>query len=198
VAGGARECPVGRQPGIEKQPASKPHSNGCGLAGGVREEFLHAKRRRIDRLDGVLRLQARFAGTSGARRDAGGHEYGKKASRDGHPFGEHIAMVVILFRSKLTDVAGDDYGEMAAQMDAHARTFPGFIDVKAFKADDGERLTLVWWQDEETLRVWASDVRHREAQRMGRAKWYQYYKIDVAQVIRSNHYERKGESVASP
>lgn len=106
-------------------------------------------------------------------------------------------MVVILFRSKLTDVAGADYGEMAGQMDAHARTFPGFMDVKAFKADDGERLTLVWWQDEETLRVWAKDVRHREAQKLGREKWYQYYKIDVAHVIRSNHFDRGQVAAAS-
>jgi heme-degrading monooxygenase HmoA len=106
-------------------------------------------------------------------------------------------MVVILFRSKLTDVAGEDYGRMAQEMDAHARTFPGFIDVKAFKSEDGERLTLVWWQDEETLRAWAKDVRHREAQKLGREKWYQYYKIDVAQVIRSNHFDRDKIPAAS-
>jgi heme-degrading monooxygenase HmoA len=106
-------------------------------------------------------------------------------------------MIVILFRSKLTGVAGDDYGEMAKQMDAHARTFPGFIDVKAFKADDGERLTVVWWQDEATLRAWSTDVRHREAKRIGREKWYQYYKIDVAQIIRSNNFERDAISAAS-
>jgi heme-degrading monooxygenase HmoA len=105
-------------------------------------------------------------------------------------------MVVILFRSKLTGVAAEDYAEMAQQMDAHARTFPGFIDVKAFKAEDGERLTVVWWQDEETLRAWSTDVRHREAKRLGRETWYQYYKIDVAQVIRSKHFERDAMSAA--
>jgi heme-degrading monooxygenase HmoA len=111
--------------------------------------------------------------------------------------GDHVAMVVIAFRSKLTSVAGDDYGKMAQEMDAHARTFPGFIDVKAFKAEDGERLTMVWWQDEETLRAWASDLRHREAQKLGRDKWYEYYKIEVAQIIRSKTFERKGESAAA-
>jgi len=102
-------------------------------------------------------------------------------------------MVVILFRSKLTDVAGDDYAEMARQMDAHARTFPGFIDVKAFKAEDGERLTVVWWQDEETLRAWSNDVRHGEAKKSGRAKWYEYYKIDVAEILRSKTFDRSSQ-----
>ena len=100
-------------------------------------------------------------------------------------------MVVILFRSKLTPTAGDDYGRMAAAMDAHARTFKGFIDVKAFTAEDGERLTLVWWEDEESLRVWATDVKHRAAQEMGRQKWYEYYRLEIAQVIRTTHFQRQ-------
>ncbi len=98
--------------------------------------------------------------------------------------------MVILFRSKLVDTAGEDYARMAAAMDAHARTFPGFVDVKSFKADDGERLTVVWWQDEETLRVWATDARHQVAQSTGRRTWYEYYKMDVAQIVRVSNFER--------
>ena len=53
-------------------------------------------------------------------------------------------MLVILFRSKLTDSAATDgYPEMAEEMETLARGMPGFVDVKAFKADDGERLTIV-------------------------------------------------------
>ena len=82
-------------------------------------------------------------------------------------------MILILFRSKLTAAAGDDYARMAGEMDAHARTFPGFVDVKSYTGNaDGERLTVVWWQDEETPRVWATDVRHLAAQRAGRERWY--------------------------
>lgn len=99
-------------------------------------------------------------------------------------------MMLIAFRSKLTPTAGDDYAAMAAEMDAHARTFPGFVDVKSFKADDGERLTLVWWQDEETLRAWATDARHRVAQATGRKHWYEYYKMDIAQIVRVNNFTR--------
>lgn len=99
-------------------------------------------------------------------------------------------MLVILFRSKLTATAGDDYGAMATAMANHARTFKGFIDMKGFKAEDGERLTMVWWEDEETLKVWASDLKHRAAQNLGREKWYEYYKIEVAQIIRTNTFER--------
>jgi heme-degrading monooxygenase HmoA len=103
-------------------------------------------------------------------------------------------MMVVLFRSKLVDVP-DGYNEMAEQMDALARTMPGFVDVKSFAAEDGERLTVVWWKDQETLQAWRENVRHRMAQRLGRERWYEYYKMDVAEVVRTTAYERRPAAV---
>lgn len=101
-------------------------------------------------------------------------------------------MLVILFRSKLTSEAGEDYQAMNAEMESLVRQNPGFIDVKSFKSEDGERLTVVWWRDEESLRQWREHMRHREAQKTGRAKWYEYYKMEVANVIRTSDFERVG------
>ena len=98
-------------------------------------------------------------------------------------------MVVVLFRSKLVDVPAG-YDEMAQEMEDLAKTMPGFIDVKAYKAADGERLTVVWWENEETLKGWREHARHRVAQRLGREKWYDYYKIEVAEVLRKNAFAR--------
>ena len=50
-------------------------------------------------------------------------------------------MIVVLFRSKLVD-APEGYSEMADEMEALARTMPGFIDVKAYLADDGAGVGL--------------------------------------------------------
>ena len=99
-------------------------------------------------------------------------------------------MLVVLFRSKLVD-APDGYAEMAQEMLDTAKTMPGFVDVKAFKADDGERLTVVWWENEETLAAWRTHARHMVAQRLGREKWYQYYSLEVAEVKRTTTFERK-------
>ncbi len=98
-------------------------------------------------------------------------------------------MMVVLFRSKLVN-APDGYDAMAQEMEDLARTMPGFVDVKAFKAEDGERLTVVWWENEETLKGWRENVRHRVAQRLGRERWYEYYKIEVAEVVRQNAFTR--------
>jgi heme-degrading monooxygenase HmoA len=107
-------------------------------------------------------------------------------------------MLVILFRSKLTAPAGEDYSRMADAMFAHATTFPGFVEVKSFTAEDGERLTVVWWQDEDTLKVWATDAKHRAAQQAGRDRWYEYYKMDVAQIVRVGNFVRPAEAQTVP
>ncbi len=97
-------------------------------------------------------------------------------------------MLIIVFRSRLRDDAGPGYQDMAAEMLATAQSMPGFIDYKHFTADDGERLTLVRWQDEETLRGWREHERHRLAQRLGREQWYAEYHIEVAEIIRDREW----------
>lgn len=99
-------------------------------------------------------------------------------------------MLVILFRSKLTSDAGQDYSDMNAELESLVRQQPGFIDVKSFKAEDGERLTVVWWKDQESLRQWRNLPRHRVAQETGRQKWYEYYKMEVATVERTSEFKR--------
>ena len=99
-------------------------------------------------------------------------------------------MVLVVFRSRLSAEAGDDYSEMDAEMLVSAKQMPGFVEFKSFKADDGERVSLVYWQDHETMAAWRSHARHRVAQANGRAKWYSSYRIEVADVVRENKFER--------
>ncbi len=97
-------------------------------------------------------------------------------------------MIVVLFRSRLTGSAGEDYVATDADLAERARTAPGFVDVKAYTAEDGERLTIVRWRDLETLRKWREDPEHRAAQATGRARWYEYYELEVAEVVRESHF----------
>ena len=83
------------------------------------------------------------------------------------------------------------YKDMAAEMLATAKAMPGFIDFKQFTAEDGERLTIVRWQDEETLRGWRQHERHRVAQRLGREQWYAEYHIEVAEIVRDRAWMRR-------
>jgi heme-degrading monooxygenase HmoA len=105
--------------------------------------------------------------------------------------GDHrVAETIILFRSRLTAEAGADYQAMNDEMDSLVRQNPGFVDVKSYRADDGERLTVVWWKDEASLRQWREQERHRVAQRTGRQKWYEWYRMEVATVTRTSSFDR--------
>ena len=101
-------------------------------------------------------------------------------------------MVIVLFRSRLTEEAGEDYRAMAEEMLDRARTMPGFRDFKSFRAEDGERLSVIWWESPGTLAAWREDAQHRIAQRLGRERWYRYFRIDVAEVVRAYGFDRDG------
>jgi heme-degrading monooxygenase HmoA len=72
-----------------------------------------------------------------------------------------------------------------------AKTMPGFVDVRAYASDAGERLTVVWWEDEETLRAWRTHARHLVAQEAGRERWYELLRprsrrSEAAEAIRAS------------
>jgi heme-degrading monooxygenase HmoA len=99
--------------------------------------------------------------------------------------------LVILFYSRLTEAAGEDYRRMDEEMAGRVRQYPGFAGVKSFGAEDGERLTIVWWRDEASLQAWRNDERHRIAQQTGRDRWYQYYRMEVARIFRRSRFARE-------
>jgi heme-degrading monooxygenase HmoA len=103
-------------------------------------------------------------------------------------------MEVILFRSRLTEEAGDDYVKMDQHLEGLVKNNPGFIEAKSYKAADGERLTIVWFRDAESLKQWRELADHKAAQNRGREKWYEFYKMDVATVTRSSSFDRATKS----
>ena len=87
--------------------------------------------------------------------------------------------VVTVFRNRLRADA-HAYADDAAAMAALARTMPGYVEHKAFTAEDGERVTLVTFADQESQQGWRDHPEHRAAQRRGVADYYETYTIQVA------------------
>ena len=106
-------------------------------------------------------------------------------------------MVVTIFRSRLRQDAGDDYGLTAARMVELATAMPGFVSHKRFTADDGERLTMVEFDSHETLRAWRMHPEHRDAQHKGRANYYDEYILQTCEVVRESRWRRAAEIEAA-
>ena len=86
--------------------------------------------------------------------------------------------VVTVFRSRLRPDAAA-YPDDAAEMSALARTMPGYVEHKAFVAEDGERVTLVTVADRASHDAWRDHPEHRAAKRRGIRDYYEEYSIQV-------------------
>ena len=104
-------------------------------------------------------------------------------------------MIYTLFFSHRREMDPDTMAEYESRFAKLKRCaadeYPGFVDTKSFTADDGERLTVVRFRDEESQRAWSRDALHREAQQKGRTDYYERYRIVVCQAMRSYDWERQ-------
>jgi heme-degrading monooxygenase HmoA len=97
-------------------------------------------------------------------------------------------MIVTVFRSRLRRELGDEYADLADRMSELARTMPGYVSEKNFVAEDGERVTIVEFENEEGLRAWRTNPEHLAAQRLGRQKYYTEYHIQVCTLDRESKF----------
>lgn len=78
----------------------------------------------------------------------------------------------VIFSSHVTgDTEG--YAETAARMLELAAEQPGYLGVESVREDLG--VTVSYWADLESIRLWKQQAEHRLAQKSGREKWYSSY-----------------------
>jgi heme-degrading monooxygenase HmoA len=105
-------------------------------------------------------------------------------------------MIVTIFRSRLRSEHSEEYALWAREMDELAAQMPGFLSIKTFRANDGERCSVVEFADWESHQAWAQHPRHREAQKLGREKFYAEFSIRVGEVTRSYGFKQDSEEDA--
>ena len=101
-------------------------------------------------------------------------------------------MIVTVFRSRLLPGVRDEYLTLVDRMAALAASMPGYISHKGFFAEDGERVTVVEFESQETQRAWRMNPEHREAQRQARERFYSEFSIHVCKPMRSNSFKMEG------
>jgi heme-degrading monooxygenase HmoA len=100
-------------------------------------------------------------------------------------------MIVTVFRSRVKPEAQQEYMQWATRMNELATTMPGYISHKRFVADDGERVTIVEFESEETQRTWSLNAEHVEAKKKGRRDFYSEYRLQVCSVQRDMVFPKK-------
>ena len=72
------------------------------------------------------------------------------------------------------------YAEMAEKMEKLAMEQPGYLGFESARSQIG--ISISYWKDLESIRIWKQNTEHLLAQKLGNEKWYQYYKIRIAGV----------------
>lgn len=107
-------------------------------------------------------------------------------------------MVITIFRSRLRPEHREEYELWARKIHDLAVQMPGFIAIKTFAAEDGERVSLVEFESEETLLAWRNQPDHQQAQELGRKLFYSEYHIQVCRPIRDYSFPKKTDAFKNP
>ncbi len=85
----------------------------------------------------------------------------------------------VIFTSHRTE--GDNgYGEMAERMVKLASQQPGFLGVESARESAG--ITVSYWSDLESIKLWKQNTEHVMAQKQGKEIWYREFKTRICKV----------------
>ena len=93
-------------------------------------------------------------------------------------------MVVVVFRSRLKPGIEKEIEGTDARMAALAATMPGYVSYRQYVSADGEGVAVVEFESHESVAAWRAHPEHREAQRLGRERWFSEYRITVCDAVR--------------
>lgn len=93
----------------------------------------------------------------------------------------------VIFTSIRTNV-DNGYAEAAERMLELAGSIDGFLGVNSAREEVG--ITVSYWRDLESIKVWRQHPEHIEAQKRGREEWYESFNTRVSLVERESSFTR--------
>jgi len=100
-------------------------------------------------------------------------------------------MIVTVLRSRIRPEAAEEYKACTAEMRKLAQSQPGFISVKAYYAEDGEKVAVHEWESAEHLQAWREHPEHVKTQQRGRNEFYEDYTVYVCDQPRTSRFSRQ-------
>jgi len=101
-------------------------------------------------------------------------------------------MIVVVFRNRFVEgIDREKFGRLDDEMWEIVSKMDGFISSRSYTAEDGERLTIVEFENEEALEAWRNNESHQAAQKAGREEFYEYYSSHVCKEVRRSEFVRR-------
>lgn len=92
----------------------------------------------------------------------------------------------VIFTS-ITSADTKGYAEMSDTMVSLAQQQPGYLGMESAREALG--ITVSYWDNLESIRLWKQQLDHQQAQALGRAQWYSRYQVRISKVERDYHFE---------
>jgi heme-degrading monooxygenase HmoA len=95
-------------------------------------------------------------------------------------------MIAVIFEVWPAPGRRDDYLRLAAALREELDCADGFISIERFQSltEPEKILSLSFWRDEEAVKAWRNNARHRASQRQGRGGIFADYRLRIGAVIR--------------
>ena len=95
-------------------------------------------------------------------------------------------MYVVIFRAKVRTL-DDEYFRVAARMRELALTQFGCVEFQSV-SEGNDEISLSYWADEASILAWKKHAEHVIAQQLGRERWYESYRVEIAAITRRYQY----------
>ncbi len=96
----------------------------------------------------------------------------------------------VIFSALPSGKVDGEYDELSFQLRMKAKENPGFLGMELVNGGDME-LTISYWATKEDILNWKQQAEHLIAQKKGKEKWYDAYKVRVCKVERDYAFEKQ-------
>jgi len=105
-------------------------------------------------------------------------------------------MIAVIFEVWPAEGRKEDYLQLAAMLREDVERADGFISVERFQSltDPTKLLSLSFWRDEEALKAWRNNSRHRSVQAAGRGGIFADYRLRIGAIVRNYGMNDRAEA----
>jgi heme-degrading monooxygenase HmoA len=105
-------------------------------------------------------------------------------------------VIAVIFEFTPAEGRFPEYMQLVETLKADLAKADGFISLERFESitTRGKFISLQFWRDEESVRKWRNLQKHRAAQKLGRERIFESYRLRIATVLRDYEKDKRDEA----
>jgi heme-degrading monooxygenase HmoA len=88
----------------------------------------------------------------------------------------------VIFKTKRNLPMPPEYGEVSKKLTEFAKSQNGFLRIETVADNEGNGISVSYWNSLEAIAVWKTNTTHLYAQSMGKSAWYEDYSVEICEV----------------